>query len=170
MNFIYDHLRPVVFILIFSLSILILNEPIAIFAQDLGNVYMQSGIKKYNQFDINGAIDDLEKALSEGLKSKNQKIEAYKYMAFCYAEKGDLDESVKAFKNLLKIKRNFDLGEDPSPTHFNPFEQAKRDMKGGRKTWLWITGIVVTVGTILYFFLKPKPVPEKKLMDPPPMP
>jgi len=148
-----------------------LNEPIAIFAQDLGNEYLQSGIKKYNKLDINGTIEDLEKALSEGLKRKNDKIEAYKYLAFCYAEKGDLYESVKAFRNLLKIKRDFDLGKDPSPTHFKPFEQAKRDMKGGKKTWLWITGIVVTVGTVLFFLLKKGGQNgDEKLMDPPSMP
>ena len=113
MNFIYDHFRPVVLILIFSLYILILNEPIAIFSQVFGNEYLQSGIKKYNQFDINGAIEDLEKALSKGLKSKNEKIEAYKYLAFCYAEKDNLNEAVTAFKNLLKIKRDFDFGERP---------------------------------------------------------
>ncbi|MBN1895005.1 hypothetical protein JW906_10940, partial [bacterium] len=75
MNFIYNHLKPISVISIFSLFTFIFFEPLALLAQDLGKEYLKSGIRKYNQFDINGATVDLEKALSDGLKSRNDKIE-----------------------------------------------------------------------------------------------
>lgn|GEM_PF-3667540 len=171
MNFIYNHLKPIALLLIFSLFVLIFFEPIALLAQGLGKEYLQSGIQKYNHFDINGAIVDLEKALSEGLKNTNDKIEACKYLAFCYAEKENFRESVIFFKDLLKIKHDFDLGPDPSPTHLKPFEQAKREMKGSKKTWFLIAGIVIATGTILFFLIKKDgPKGDEKLIDPPVMP
>jgi len=170
-NFIYNHLKPIAVILIFSLFALIFYEPIALLAQDLGKEYLQSGIQKYNQFNINSAMVDLEKALSEGLKNKNEKIEALKYLAFCYAEKENFSESVILFKNILKIKSDFDLGKDPSPTHHKPFEQAKREMKSSKKTWIFITGIVIMAGTVLFFLIKMDGSKgDEKLMDPPVMP
>ena len=113
------------FLLIASMCIFVFQEPIILFSQQSGNFYLQRGVRKYNdEWDITGAIIDLQRALSTGLRNNEDKIQAYKFLAFCHAENGEKEKAVQNFKNLLLISPSFRLSEDPSPTHAVPFHEA----------------------------------------------
>jgi len=118
-------MKPVVYLLIASMCILIFHEPVILFAQQSGNYYLLRGMRKYNdEWDIAGAIIDLQRALSTGLSNNQDKIQAYKYLAFCHAENGEKSKAVQDFKNLLLIAPSFRLDADSSPTHLVPFNEA----------------------------------------------
>jgi len=127
---ILTRLRAITYTLLISLFLFILQEPIQLFAQESGSVYLRKGIKRYEEWDISGAIINLRQALSVGLNKKEERIEAYKLLGMCYAENGDQDKSVDTFRSLLKIAPDFQLGLDPSPTYAVPFAKAKGKVPG----------------------------------------
>ena len=123
-----QRMKPLIYILILSLSLFVLSEPIQLFAQEAGEFYLRRGIQKYEELDISGAILDLLRALTLGIKTDEGKIDAYRYLAVCHAESGEKAAAVQYFKNLLEINPSFRLDEDASPLLLRPFNEALSGM------------------------------------------
>ena len=119
-----NRVKPVIYLLIVAIFIFVLHEPIKLFAQESGDVYLRRGIQKYEAMDVTGAVSDLQKALSVGLRSDEEKVEAYKYLAFCHAESRQLEQAIQYFINLLQLDSTFRLGTDASPALLRPFTEA----------------------------------------------
>jgi hypothetical protein len=126
---VYKRKRRTIF-LIMILAFMAVESADVLFAQDEGSVYLTRGIRKYREeWDISGAIDDLQKALSFGLRSEQERIDAYQCLAFCFAENGEKTKSVEAFVQLLELNRDFGLSSDTSPRFMEPFDEAKEVIK-----------------------------------------
>ena len=125
-------MKPIIYLLLVCMILLILQQPIQLMAQLSGSYYLQRGIKKYEEnWDIIGAISDLQMAIQKkDLKTKEEQIQICKYLAYCYAENGDQYNAEKTFNVLLKIYPKFRLPKNSSPTYYIPFTNA---LKGSDK-------------------------------------
>ncbi len=84
----------------------------------------------YNSGEYENAIAQLESALMY-LKqlSKNEQVEAYKYLAFSYVAFGDKEKAKEQFKKAIALEPKLEL--DPatvSPKIIKVFEEAKAEM------------------------------------------
>ena len=93
-----------------------------------GERLLQDGVKTYNELDFENAINRLEESLREEL-SDNLKIEAYKYLAFCYIEDNQIDEAKSAFRKLLAVEADFVLGNEFARKYREIFGQVRAEIE-----------------------------------------
>jgi len=94
------------------------------FAEESGKELLKSGIDLYKKADFDEAILNLRKALDLGLNTE-EKVEAYKYLAFCYLAKAQMEEVKAELQQLLKLQPDYQLREEVSPKVRDAFEKAK---------------------------------------------
>jgi len=124
--------EPINYYIFILISFLCFYNIFTLSAQESGISFITKAVEKYRkEWDLDGAIVDLRRALSTGL-SKQYKIQAYRVLAICYAENDEFAKAVNAFGNLLKLDPAFKLDGDASPTIRNPFEVAKNPKKNSR--------------------------------------
>jgi formylglycine-generating enzyme required for sulfatase activity len=91
---------------------------------------LQQGIEAYNRGKFNDAIRLINQALKESL-TKEEKLEAYKYLALSYLAVGNVNSAKDTFTELFMIDPNYMLDEDEvSPKVYQFFLQVKEEKKG----------------------------------------
>jgi hypothetical protein len=121
------------FLLILNVLLFNFQLPVNLHGQDSGIFYFKRALEKYNDWDTEGAIFDLKMALQTGL-NKQYQVEAFRILARWYVESNHHDKAVDAFRNLLKIKPDFRLKKDRSPTIKQAFEEAKKFFKSSNNS------------------------------------
>lgn len=186
MNTLAQKSKPFTWLVLCTFAWCWIVYPVPVFSQEQGLDYLKRAQQKFDDdWDINGAIADVTRALSIGLKTDAQKIQAFQLLGFCYAENGENIKSIEAFKNLLKTNPGYMLNADVSPTYQIPFYTAKQEFYAGLSKpksknyllWIGITGAAVISTVVILSLQKDDPGPEEepgngltKLIDPPEMP
>lgn len=93
------------------------------------DIDLQKGIEAYRKAKYQESLNYLRKALKNQL-TKDQKKEAYKYLAFNYLAMKNTSLAKDAFLNLLILDPEYEISEDEaSPKILKLFQQTKEESK-----------------------------------------
>jgi len=122
-------------------------------------------------------LERLTQCLPEGIP-KNDRVGAYRLLAFAYLAQDNLDNARESVKNLLTLNRKYQpdpnkdsprfiaLVEEIRPTIPTPLTEK---LFGGIKKWFWVGG----AGVLVAWFIpgpNPAPDPDPDLPGPPDLP
>lgn len=106
---------------------MLLFTPTILFAQSATDK-LYEGIQAYNEVEWEKAVTLLNEALKIGL-SDLARIEAYRYLGFCYYDMGQLSKADEAFRNLLNLNFAYKLDPNVPPKYLRFFEIVRGDIK-----------------------------------------
>ena len=95
-----------------------------VYAQDSPVKLLQAGITAYDEARFETAIEKISKALTHGLKKKEDIINAYRYKAFSFAALRDAKQAKASYLELLDFFPEFKLDGAVSPALRRPFLAA----------------------------------------------
>lgn len=100
-----------------------------------GEQSLSTGIKLYEEANYEDATQYLQRALSKGLKDKDDQIKAHKYLAFIYCVSGRKKKCSSEFKEACKLDPNFELqpAEAGHPIWGPVFRSVKAKTDGDKK-------------------------------------
>jgi hypothetical protein len=90
-----------------------------------------AGIAAYNDLDYERAVELLQKAVRQTL-TREEKIAAYKTLAFCHVAMNKKTLAIADFETVLRIDDSFELDRTRSPRERAAFEQAKARFATGQ--------------------------------------
>jgi Tfp pilus assembly protein PilF len=80
-----------------------------LFQPDPAEQKLSSGMKSYEDGDYKASQKALQGALGMGLKSKDEQVQAHKYLAFIHCASGQEEQCRDEFRKALDIDPAFDL-------------------------------------------------------------
>ena len=90
---------------------------------------LQRGIRSYEEADYEHAARQLRSALNRGLRAPEDKMQAYKYLAFVDCASGRIRSCRSEFRNALQVDPKFELApaEAGHPVWGPVFRNAKME-------------------------------------------
>ena len=70
---------------------------------------LSGGVKSYEEGDYKSSQEAVQKALEMGLRSKNDQVQAHKYLAFIHCISAHEKQCRDEFRKTLEIDPDFDL-------------------------------------------------------------
>lgn len=109
---------------LFLVQDIFLKDPV--YAQVTARSMLERGIDQYKNADFHRAARTLEEAIRSGLDNDLDRVQAFQYLAFCYAVLGEQEKAIQEYTKILDINPVFSLPLTESPRLREPFEEAKR--------------------------------------------
>ncbi len=97
---------------------------------DVESPEVLAGVAAYNGLEYEKAITVLRQALNSTL-TREEKMVAYKTLAFSYFATGNRAQAIVYFVNVLRIDENFELDRSSPPAERAAFEEAKAEVATG---------------------------------------
>lgn len=94
--------------------------------KDENQLILKKGIESYFKGKYDEAVTEINSALEKGLKEKEDKLKAHRFLAYTYVAKEEKDEAKREFKEALEIDPKMEL--DPvyvSPKIIEVFKEVK---------------------------------------------
>lgn len=94
--------------------------------KDENQLILKKGIESYFKGKYDEAVTEINSALEKGLKEKEDKLKAHRFLAYTYVAKEEKDEAKREFKKALEIDPKMEL--DPvyvSPKIIEVFKEVK---------------------------------------------
>lgn len=94
--------------------------------KDENQLLLKKGIESYFKGKYDEAVTEINSALEKGLKEKEDKLKAHRFLAYTYIAKEDKEEAKREFKKALEIDQKMEL--DPiyvSPKIIEVFKEVK---------------------------------------------
>lgn len=94
--------------------------------KDENQLLLKKGIDNYFKGKYDEAVTEINSALEKGLKEKEDKLKAHRFLAYTYVAKDEKDEAKREFKKALEIDPKMEL--DPvyvSPKIIEVFKEVK---------------------------------------------
>lgn len=95
---------------------------------------LQSGVQNYEEGNYVASVTALQGVFETGLAGKNDKVQAYKYLAFIQCVSGRERSCREYFKRALQLDPEFNLtaAEAGHPIWGPIFQSVKSGMKSGK--------------------------------------
>jgi tetratricopeptide (TPR) repeat protein len=118
-------------VLVRTLIVLVVVAACGVARADVDSPDVLAGVAAYNDLEYDKAIERLQKALRTTL-TREEKLVAYKTLAFCHFAVGKRELAVQDFQMVLRIDDSFDLDRRSPPAERAVFEEARARVATGR--------------------------------------
>ena len=97
--------------------------------KDENQLLLKKGIDNYFKGKYDEAVTEINSALEKGLKEKEDKLKAHRFLAYTYVAKEDKEEAKREFKKALEIDQKMEL----DPVYVSPkIIEVFKEVKGNR--------------------------------------
>ncbi|MBI5181425.1 MAG: LysM peptidoglycan-binding domain-containing protein [Nitrospirae bacterium] len=98
--------------------------------KDENQLLLKKGIDSYFKGNYDDAVAEINTALEKGLKEKEDRVKAYRFLAYTHVAKEEKDEAKKQFKKALELDPKIEL----DPVYVSPkIIEVFREVKGSEK-------------------------------------